>query len=89
MANTYGPEDYQPPLHGKMLWDVARGKVRFTIDAGAPTVDIRDVAKAGLLAGLHGKVGERYIIANEFISNWDFYSAAAAKCGNKPVHVIP
>lgn len=89
VANTYGPEDYQPTPHGKMLWDVARGKFRFTTDAGAHTVDIRDVAKAALLAELHGKVGERYIIANEFISNRDFYSAAAAECGNKPVHVIP
>lgn len=89
VANTYGPDDYQPTPHGKMLWDVARGKIRFTIDAGAPTVDIRDVAKAALLAELHGKNGERYIIANEFISNRDFYNAAAAECGNKPVHVIP
>ena len=89
VANTYGPEDYQPTPHGKMLWDVARGKVRFAIDAGAPTVDIRDVAKAALLAEKHGKTGERYIIANEFISNRDFYNLAAAEGGNKPIHVIP
>lgn len=89
VANTYGPEDYQPTPHGKMLWDVARGKARFTIDAGAPTVDIRDVAAAAVLAEKYGKAGERYIIANEFISNRDFYNAAAAEGGAKPVHVIP
>lgn len=89
VANTYGPEDYQPTPHGKMLWDVARGKVRFTIDAGAPTVDVRDVAKAALLAECHGKMGERYIIANEFIHNRDFYNEAAAQCGNKSIYVIP
>lgn len=89
VANTYGPEDYQPTPHGKMLWDVAQGRVRFTIDAGAPTVDIRDVADAALLAEKRGRVGERYIIANEFISNRDFYNTAAAELGNKPVHAIP
>ncbi len=89
VANTYGPEDYQPTPHGKMLWDVARGKVRLTLDAGAPTVDIRDVAQAAVLAEQFGTPGERYIIANEFISNRDFYNLAASAGGCKPVHVIP
>jgi len=89
VANTYGPEDYQPTPHGKMLWDVARGAVRFTWDAGAPTVDIRDVAEAALLAETRGRTGERYIIANEFISNRDFYALAAAERGNPPLWVIP
>lgn len=89
VANTYGPGDYQPTPHGKMLWDVASGKARFAIDAGAPTVDIRDVADAALLAEQYGMPGERYIIANEFISNKDFYSLAAAEGGYPPVHVIP
>ncbi|NPU94399.1 MAG: NAD-dependent epimerase/dehydratase family protein [Gammaproteobacteria bacterium] len=89
VANTYGPEDYQPTPHGKMLWDVARGEARFTIDAGAPTVDIRDVANAALLAEKYGRAGERYIISNEFISNRDFYNMAAAEGGSKLVHVVP
>ncbi|MDY6921918.1 MAG: NAD-dependent epimerase/dehydratase family protein [Pseudomonadota bacterium] len=89
VANTYGPEDYQPTPHGKMLWDVARGKVRFAIDAGAPMVDIRDVAIAALQAEKYGRPGERYIIANEFISNREFYNMAAAEGGQKPVKVIP
>lgn len=89
VANTYGPEDYQPTPHGKMLWDVAKGKARFAINAGAPTVDIRDVASAALLAEKHGKLGERYIIANEFISNRDFYNMAAREKGNAPIRIIP
>ncbi|MVF13442.1 NAD-dependent epimerase/dehydratase family protein [Ketobacter sp. MCCC 1A13808] len=89
VANTYGPQDYQPTPHGKMLWDVARGKVRVALDAGAPTVDIRDVADAALLAEQYGRIGERYIIANEFISNRDFYNMAAKQGGHKPVRMIP
>jgi dihydroflavonol-4-reductase len=89
VANTYGPGDHQPTPHGKMLWDVARGAMRFTIEAGAPTVDIRDVAEAALLAETQGRIGERYIIANEFISNRDLYTLAAAERGNPPPMVVP
>lgn len=89
IANTYGPGDFQPTPHGKMLWDVACGRVRFALNAGAPTVDIRDAAQAALLAEKHGNVGERYIIANEFINNRDFYSLAAEEGGHKPIRVVP
>ena len=89
IANTYGPEDYQPTPHGKALWDTARGAMKAALDAGAPTVDIRDVAEAALLAETRGRIGERYIIANEFISNRDFYGMAAALRGNPPPKMIP
>ncbi|MDP9141526.1 MAG: NAD-dependent epimerase/dehydratase family protein [Pseudomonadota bacterium] len=89
IANTYGPDDYQPTPHGHMLWQMASGQVRAAMNAGAPTVDIRDVAEAALLAEQHGRSGERYIIANEFISNLDFYSQAAALGGHKPPMIIP
>lgn len=89
VANTYGPEDYQPTPHGKMLWDVSRGKARYAIVAGAPTVDIRDVADAALKAEQFGRAGHRYIIANEFISNREFYNLAAAEGGQKPIKMIP
>lgn len=89
IANTYGPEDYQPTPHGKMLWEVGSGKVKYVLDAGAPTVDIRDAAAATLLAEQYGKAAERYVIANEFISQKDLYTLATTECGNKPPRVIP
>jgi dihydroflavonol-4-reductase len=89
VANTYGPEDYQPTPHGKALWDTARGALKFALDAGAPTVDIRDVAQAALLAEKQGRTGERYIIANQFISNRDFYALATAELGNPPPKLVP
>jgi len=88
VANTYGPEDYGPTPHGKGLWDVACGKMKHTLDAAAPSVDIRDVADAALLAEQHGKPGERYIIANEYISNRDFFTLATAEMGNPPPKLI-
>jgi dihydroflavonol-4-reductase len=89
VANTYGPEDYQPTPHGGMLWQAAQGKAPFTTDSGAATVDIRDTAEAALLAEQYGRAGERYIIANEFISNRDFYALVAAQLGSKPPKYIP
>jgi dihydroflavonol-4-reductase len=89
IANTYGPEDYQPTPHGGMLWKVANGEAGATVDTAAPTVDIRDAAQAAVLAETHGRVGERYIIANEFIRNRDFYAIAAALGGHKPPRLIP
>ncbi len=88
VANTYGPEDYGPTPHGKGLWDVASGKTKHTLDAAAPSVDIRDVADAALLAEKHGRLGERYIIANEYISNRDFFALATAETGNPPPKLI-
>jgi dihydroflavonol-4-reductase len=89
VANTYGPEDYQPTPQGKNLWNVSSGKMPVSWDASQPTVDIRDVAEAALLAQQYGRVGERYIIANEFVTNRDFFALAAAQRGQKPPKVIP
>lgn len=89
VANTYGPEDFGPTPHGKALWETARGAMKHTLDAGAPMVDIRDVAEAALLAETRGRLGERYIIAGEFISNRDLYTLATRECGNPPPKLIP
>ncbi len=89
IANTYGPGDYQPTPHGGMLWAVASGKATRAMASSQPTVDIRDAAAAALLAEEHGRIGERYIIANEYISNRDFYDIATQYCSLKPIKLIP
>ncbi|MCT2399631.1 NAD-dependent epimerase/dehydratase family protein [Novosphingobium mangrovi (ex Huang et al. 2023)] len=88
IANTYGPDDYQPTPHNHALWDVARGKMPIGMDVGQPTVDIRDAAQAALLAEKHGRIGERYIIANEYVRNRDFYAMATKICGTRPPRFI-
>ena len=89
VANTYGPDDYQPTPHNASLWQVANGQLKIAIDVSQPTVDIRDVAQAALLAESQGRLGERYIIANEFVSNRDFFAMAVACMGNPPPRFIP
>lgn len=84
VANTYGPQDYQPTPHNGGLWEVASGRQAVAVDVSQPTVDIRDVAEAALLAETRGRLGERYIIANSFVSNREFFGMAVAQTG-KPV----
>jgi dihydroflavonol-4-reductase len=89
VANTYGPDDYQPTPHNGALWHVADGKTPVGVDVGQPVVDIRDVAEAALLAETRGRLGERYIIAGEYVRNRDFYAMAAALRGNRPPKLMP
>lgn len=89
VANTYGPQDFGPTPHGGALWQVAKGATNAVMDSAQPTVDIRDVAEAALLAERYGRAGERYIIANEYIHNRDFYALAVAETGAKPPKIIP
>jgi len=88
-SNTYGPEDYQPTPQGKLLCEAANGNVRMIWNASQPTVDIRDVAQACLLAEKHGRIGERYIISNEFLSYAELLNMAAAEGGQGTLRVIP
>jgi len=89
VANTYGPEDFQPTPHGNALWETANGEMGVAVDSSQPTVDIRDVAESALLAEQYGRSGERYIIANEYVSNREFYALAAAERGNPPPRIVP
>jgi len=89
VANTYGPHDYQPTPHNGQLWQVASGRQKVAVNVGQPTVDIRDVAEAALLAETRGRYGERYIIANEFVSAHAFYALAVANSGRRMPRLIP
>ena len=60
-----------------------------SVDVGQPTVDIRDAAQAALLAETHGRIGERYIIANEYVRNRAFFTMATQMCGQKPPLFLP
>jgi dihydroflavonol-4-reductase len=89
VANTYGPLDFQPTPHNGQLWQVASGRQKVAVDVSQPTVDIRDVAEAALLAEKCGRTGERYIIANEFVGARKFFSLAVAGRGQAMPRLIP
>lgn len=76
VANTYGPQDFQPTPHNGALWQVASGKQTMGIDVAQPTVYIRDVAEGEVLAETQGRKGERHLIANAFVRNRAFLAVA-------------
>ena len=84
VANTYGPHDWQPTLHGSLLAAAAAAKMPFYIKGVATeVVGIEDAAQALILAADKGRVGERYIISERFITARELYDTAADVGGVK------
>ncbi len=81
VSNTYGPDDFGPTPHGKMLLDAAVGKLPFYFDGGAESVGIKDAARALLLAAKKGRIGERYIVSDRYLTMQELFSAGAAAAG--------
>ena len=56
---------------------VAAGKFPFYMDFSLEFVGIEDAARAMILAADHGRVGERYIISDRFLSCKEIHQVAA------------
>ncbi|PRC46104.1 NAD-dependent dehydratase, partial [Mycobacterium sp. ITM-2017-0098] len=85
VANTYGPGDFLPTPHGGMLAAAVRGKIPFFIDGyEAEVVGIEDAARAMILAGDRGAVGERYIVSERFMSTREVHEIGCAAVGAAP-----
>jgi dihydroflavonol-4-reductase len=89
VANTYGANDIQPTPHGELIKNASRGKIYIYWDGGGPCVGIADAAKAMVLAEAHGQSGERYIIADRYLSYKELFFAAATFGGSKPPKHMP
>ncbi|OBK74026.1 NAD-dependent epimerase/dehydratase family protein [Mycobacterium sp. 1274761.0] len=84
VSNPYGPRDWQPN-QGMMVQMAALGKMPVYVKGVASeVVGIEDVADAFLLAAERGRVGERYIISESFMSMQDLMKTAARAVGAKP-----
>lgn len=85
VANTYGPGDFAPTPHGGMLAAAVAGKLPFYIDGyDAEVVGIEDAARAMILAGQRGTVGERYIVSERFMSTREIHRIACEAVGVTP-----
>jgi dihydroflavonol-4-reductase len=77
VSNTYGPGDYLPTPHGGMLAAAVRGKLPFYVKGwDAEVVGVEDAARALVLASDRGRVGERYIVSERFMSAREIYEIA-------------
>ncbi|WP_035257938.1 hopanoid-associated sugar epimerase [Desulfatirhabdium butyrativorans] len=59
-----GEGDVKPTPSGDLIVRFLQRKMPAYLDTGLNVVDVDDVAKAHLLAGDRGKIGERYILGN-------------------------
>jgi dihydroflavonol-4-reductase len=81
VSNPYGPPDWQP-RQGMFVKLAALGKLPFYIrGVGAEVVGIDDVADALLLAAQRGRIGERYIISERYMTQRELVTIAAQAVG--------
>lgn len=68
---------------GKTLLSYVRAEFpgTFAEDSLLPVVDVDDVARAHLLAYLHGRIGERYIVSSENVTWGELLRMASAASG--------
>ncbi len=84
VSNPYGPPDYQP-RQGMFVKLAALGKMPIYIrGVGSEVVGIDDVADALLLAAEHGRIGQRYIISERYMSQRELMTCAAQAVGARP-----
>jgi dihydroflavonol-4-reductase len=84
VSNPYGPPDWQP-RQGMFVKLAAEGKMPFYVrGVGSEVVGIDDVAEALLLAAQRGRIGERYIISESYMSQRDLVTIAARAVGARP-----
>lgn len=81
VSNTYGAEDFQPTPHGNLIKQVALGRVPVYLKAKSECVGVVDAAQALILAAEKGRLGERYIISERYISNKELFSIAEQRAG--------
>lgn len=84
VATTFGGHDHQPTPHGELLKLTSAGRMPIYWGAKMSVVGVKDAADAMLLAEQHGKVGERYIIADRMMSIEEATTKAAGFAGVKP-----
>lgn len=87
VSNPYGPPDWQP-RQGMFVKMAAQGKMPFYIrGVGSEVVGIDDVAEALLLAALKGRIGQRYIISERYMSQRELVTIAAEAVGVRPPRI--
>ena len=84
VGTPYGPRDWQPS-QGMFVQLSAFGRMPLYLKGiGTEVVGVEDVARAFLLAAEHGRVGERYIVSETYMSMRELFETAARAVGAKP-----
>ena len=87
VATTFGGHDHEPTPHGRLLKLTVEGKLPIYWNTRMSVVGIKDAAEAILAAEQHGRVGERYIVADRMMDIAEATSKTAAFAGVKPPRI--
>lgn len=80
---VFGERDVKP-TSGRIILDLARGRIPGFVEGRTNLVDVYDVAEAHVLAFEKGKSGERYIIAERNIALSEFIRLVSRMIGREP-----
>jgi len=67
-STPVGEQDIKPTPTGQIIVDYLNRRLPAYVDTGLNLIDVHDVAAGILLAGEHGRSGERYILGNLNVS---------------------
>lgn len=84
VSNPYGPPDWQPK-QGALVAMAAFGKLPVYVrGVGSEVVGIDDAADALIRAAERGRIGERYIVSERYMSQKEMFTTAAEAVGARP-----
>lgn len=87
VSNPYGPPDWQP-RQGMLIQLAALGKMpAYARGVGSEVVGIDDAARGMLLAAERGRIGERYIISERYMTQREMLTIAAEAVGASPPRI--
>ena len=87
VSNPYGPPDWQP-RQGTLVQLAALGRMpAYARGVGAEVVGIDDAARGMLLAAERGRIGERYIISEQYMTQRELLTVAAEAVGARPPRI--
>ena len=80
-STPVGENDIKPTPTGQIIVDFLNRRVPAYVDTGLNLIDVRDAAAGIVLAGEHGRAGERYILGNRNITLKDLLGMLAGITG--------
>ncbi|MHB8414095.1 MAG: hopanoid-associated sugar epimerase [Acidiferrobacteraceae bacterium] len=86
-STPIGPRDRKPTPTGRIVLDMARGRIPAYVDTGLNIVHVDDVAEGHWLAFEHGQVGQRYVLGSEDLSLKEILTRIANLTGRTPPRV--
>ena len=84
-----GPLDARVSAVGRLLLDLAAGKVPYLLSGGHDWVDVRDVARGTVLAAERGRSGEAYLLGSERLSLLDIAEEVSKQTGAPLPKLLP